>query len=173
MLKKFSPDKMLTSPFGITADQLRKMGKTTVLTDLDNTLLAWDQLDATDEISNWFRLLEEEGIKVMIVSNNNEERVKRVAIATKIPYLAKAKKPLATAFQQALADLGSTPEETVMIGDQIMTDIFGGNRQRLTTIFVRPVKDTDGFATKFNRFMERIILKKLAKKSESKWEDSL
>lgn len=66
VLKQFSPDKMLNTPFGITAAQLRKMGKTTILTDLDNTLLAWDQLDATDEVINWFTILKEEGIKVMI-----------------------------------------------------------------------------------------------------------
>lgn len=164
---------MLTTPFGITADQLRKMGKTTVLTDLDNTLLAWDQLDATDEIYNWFRVLEEAGIKVMIVSNNNEERVKRVAVATKNSILGESEKAIGSLIPKSARGSCSTPEETVMIGDQIMTDIFGGNRQKLTTIFVRPVKDTDGFATKFNRFMERIILKQLAKKSELKWEDSL
>ncbi|WP_239254019.1 YqeG family HAD IIIA-type phosphatase [Listeria ilorinensis] len=173
MLKQFSPDKMLQTPFGITAEHLRKLGKTTVLTDLDNTLIAWDQLDATDEIINWFTLLEEEGIKVMILSNNSEERVARVAKVTNIPYLAKARKPLAKNFHKAMERLDSTPEETVMIGDQIMTDIFGGNRQKLTTIFVRPVKETDGLATKFNRMMERIILKKLSKKKNMEWEESL
>ncbi|STY43294.1 HAD phosphatase, family IIIA [Listeria grayi] len=89
MLKQFSPDKMLKTPFGITAEHLREMGKTTILTDLDNTLLAWDQLDATDEVINWFTILEAEGIKVMILSNNNEMRVERVAKAARIPFWQK------------------------------------------------------------------------------------
>jgi HAD superfamily phosphatase (TIGR01668 family) len=173
VLKQFSPDRMLNSPFGITAEHVRSLGKTTILTDLDNTLLAWDEMDATHEIMNWFTLLEAEGIKVMILSNNSEERVNRVARATRIPYLAKAKKPLSKNFKKALRELDSAPEETIMIGDQIMTDILGGNRQKLMTIFVRPVKETDGLATKFNRFMERIILKRLAKKQKMEWEDSL
>lgn len=173
VLKQFSPDKMLNTPFGITAAQLRKMGKSTILTDLDNTLLAWDQLDATDEVINWFTILKEEGIKVMIFSNNNEERVARVAKAIDVPYLARAKKPLGANFRWALKEMDATPEETVMIGDQIMTDIFGGNRQKLTTIFVRPVKQTDGMATKLNRMMESVILKRLAKKNQIKWEESL
>lgn len=173
MLKQFSPDKMLKTPFGITAEHLREMGKTTILTDLDNTLLAWDQLDATDEVLNWFTILEAEGIKVMILSNNNEMRVERVAKAARIPFLAKAKKPLAGNFKKAMETLDATPEETVMIGDQIMTDIWGGNRQKLYTIFVKPVKETDGFITKFNRMMERMILKALRKKTNLKWEDSL
>lgn len=102
VLKQFSPDKMLNTPFGITAAQLRKMGKTTILTDLDNTLLAWDQLDATDEVINWFTILKEEGIKVMIFSNNNEERVARVAKAIDVPYLARAKKPLGANFRPGI-----------------------------------------------------------------------
>lgn len=173
LLKQFSPDKMLDSPFGIRAEHLKKMGKTTILTDLDNTLLAWDEMDATHEIINWFTLLEASGIKVMILSNNSVDRVERVAKSTRIPFLAKARKPLGKNFKKALKELDSTPEETIMIGDQIMTDIFGGNRQNLYTIFVRPVKETDGLATKFNRFMERIILKRLSKKQKMEWEDSL
>ncbi|MCB2642688.1 HAD hydrolase-like protein, partial [Listeria monocytogenes] len=70
-------------------------------------------------------------------------------------------------------EMDATPEETVMIGDQIMTDIFGGTRQQLTTIFVRPVKQTDGMATKLNRMMESVILKRLAKKNQIKGEESL
>lgn len=71
-----------------------------------------------------------------------------MAKAIDVPYLARAKKPLGANFRWALKEMDATPEETVMIGDQIMTDIFGGNRQKLTTIFVRPVKQTDGMATK-------------------------
>ncbi|STY43293.1 pyrophosphatase PpaX [Listeria grayi] len=78
--------------------------------------------------------------------------------------MAKAKKPLAGNFKKAMEALDATPEETIMIGDQIMTDIWGGNRQQLYTIFVKPVKETDGFITKFNRMMERMILKSLRKK---------
>lgn len=173
MLKQFSPDKLLKTPFGITAEHLREMGKTTILTDLDNTLLAWDQLDATEEVINWFTILEAEGIKVMIVSNNNEMRVARVARAVRIPHLARAHKPLAGNFKKAMRELDASPEETVMIGDQIMTDIWGGNRQGLYTIFVKPVKETDGFITKFNRMIERLILKSLRKKTKLEWEDSL
>ncbi|WP_163653007.1 YqeG family HAD IIIA-type phosphatase [Listeria sp. PSOL-1] len=173
MLKQFSPDKMLLTPFGITAEHLRDLGKKAVLTDLDNTLLAWDELDATDEIINWFTLLEEEGIKVMLLSNNSVERVERIARRADIPFIARAKKPLAKNFQKALAELDVKPEETVMIGDQIMTDILGGNRQKLMTIFVRPVKETDGLATKFNRLMERFILKQLSKQQKLEWEESL
>ncbi|MCH3081405.1 HAD-IIIA family hydrolase, partial [Listeria monocytogenes] len=76
-----------------------------------------------------FTILKEEGIKVMIFSNNNEDRVARVAKAIDVPYLARAKTPLGANFRWALKEMDATPEEPVMIGDQIMTDIFGGTRQ--------------------------------------------
>lgn len=50
------------------------------------------------------------------------------------------------------------PEETIVIGDQMLTDVFGGNRNGLYTIMVVPVKRTDGFITKFNRIIERRLL---------------
>ena len=85
------PKEFVTSVFEITADKLKSLGIKGIITDLDNTLIEWNRHDATDEIANWLKAMEDEGIKVIIASNNNEERVKRFAEPLGIPYIFKAK----------------------------------------------------------------------------------
>jgi HAD superfamily phosphatase (TIGR01668 family) len=75
------------------------------------------------------------------------------------------------AFRKALKLMNVSREQVVVIGDQMMTDIFGGNLNKLHTILVLPVAQSDGFFTRFNRLMERRIMKKLKEKGQLTWEE--
>ena len=76
------------------------------------------------------------------------------------------------AFKKAIQRMELQPSETVVIGDQMMTDVFGGNNRGLYTIMVVPVKQTDGWITKLNRMIERRLLNHFRRKGYIKWEES-
>ncbi|MGL4521836.1 MAG: YqeG family HAD IIIA-type phosphatase [Bacilli bacterium] len=168
VLKVFLPNLCVENVTDITVDYLKANGIKTVITDLDNTLIAWDKPHATDELIAWFSALEEAGFSLIIVSNNNEERVRVFAEPHNIPFIHKARKPLATAYRKAIQQMGVEENEVVMVGDQLLTDIFGANRLGIHSILVKPVVQTDGIPTRVNRFFERRILRKLKKQGHLK-----
>ncbi|QPC48410.1 YqeG family HAD IIIA-type phosphatase [Mangrovibacillus cuniculi] len=164
VLKQFLPNEFVKSIFEITPESLKSKGKTAIITDLDNTLVEWDRPLATPMLIQWFEDMQRAGISITIVSNNAEKRVKDFSDPLGIPFIHQARKPLNISFRRAVKALDKPKEEIVMIGDQLMTDVLGGNRAGLYTILVVPVASTDGFVTKFNRRMERVILAQLRRK---------
>ncbi|PLT34625.1 YqeG family HAD IIIA-type phosphatase [Bacillus sp. V5-8f] len=171
MLKKFLPSEHVKSIFDITPENLKKKGIKGIITDLDNTLVEWDRPNATPQLIKWFDNMRDHGILVTIVSNNNEQRVTIFSDPLKIPFIFQARKPMGKAFRKAIRNMGLKREETVVIGDQLLTDVFGGNRNGFHTILVVPVARTDGFITKFNRMVERRILTFFKQKGMLEWED--
>lgn len=171
MLKQFLPNQHVKSIFEIEPEQLKEKGIKGIITDLDNTLVEWDRPRATPRVVEWFEKMKRHNIKITIVSNNAQERVKAFSEPLEIPFLYRAKKPLSYAFLQAAKQMGLKKEETVVIGDQLLTDIFGGNRSGFKTILVVPVSQTDGLATKFNRFVERRLMNWFRKKGMLQWEE--
>ncbi len=165
------PDAYVNSVYEITPERLHELGIQGIITDLDNTLVEWDRADATEEIIAWFAQLQDAGIHVIIVSNNNEERVKHFATPLGIPYIHRAKKPLGSAYYAGLLKLRLRRDKVAMVGDQLLTDIFGGKRQKLYTFLVRPVAESDGVVTLFNRFIERRIFNDLKRKGITTWEE--
>lgn len=157
-LKKLMPSQFAESIHHIDIDQLKKNKIRAVITDLDNTLVEWDRPVATPEVENWIRRLLDAGIQVTVVSNNNRERVERFCAPLRVGFICAARKPANKAFLQAIRQMKVTVAETVVIGDQLFTDVLGGNRLGFHTILVVPVAQTDGFWTRFNRRMERIAL---------------
>lgn len=164
MLKKFLPNQHVKSIFQITPELLKEKGIKGIITDLDNTLVEWDRPTATPKLMTWFEEMNKANIQITIVSNNNQERVQAFSDPLSLPFIFRARKPLAKAFKKAVADMGLKREETVVIGDQLLTDVLGGNRSGFHTILVVPVASTDGFWTRFNRLIERRILNWFRKK---------
>lgn len=171
MLQQFLPNEHVKSIFDITPKSLKDNGIKGIITDLDNTLVEWDRPSAPTRLIEWFNEMKKHQIRVMIVSNNNEQRVKAFAAPLKIPYIFRARKPLTRAFNKALIEMGLEKDEAVVIGDQLMTDVLGGNRGGFHTILVVPVAQSDGFFTKFNRLAERRILNWFRRKGMLQWED--
>ena len=164
MLTNFVPSQFVKTIFHITPEELKEKGIRGIITDLDNTLVEWDRPDATPQLVKWFAEMQQAGIQVTIVSNNNEMRVKSFANPMQIPFIYKARKPFRQAFRRALALMALQPNEVVVIGDQLLTDVLGGNRLNLHTILVIPVAKSDGFFTRFNRLVERRIFSYLKRK---------
>ncbi|MFT8322367.1 MAG: YqeG family HAD IIIA-type phosphatase [Bacillus sp. (in: firmicutes)] len=171
MLNHFLPDQHVKSISEITPDLLKEKGIKGIITDLDNTLVEWDRPLATPKIMEWFAEMKRNKIKVTIVSNNKEGRVKAFSDPLNIPFIFKARKPMGRAFRKAILQMGIKKEEAVVIGDQLLTDVLGGNRNGFHTILVVPVAQTDGFMTKINRRIERRILNWFRKKGKITWED--
>ncbi|RFU66177.1 YqeG family HAD IIIA-type phosphatase [Bacillus sp. V59.32b] len=171
MLKIFLPSEHVKSIFDITPESLKAKGVKGIITDLDNTLVEWDRPTATPKLIQWFDNMRDHGILVTIVSNNNENRVRSFSDPLQIPFIFQARKPMGKAFRKAIKNMGLKREETVVIGDQLLTDVLGGNRNGFHTILVVPVARTDGFITRFNRNIERRILTFFKRKGMLEWED--
>lgn len=171
MLKKFLPDEHVKSIFDITPEKLNKMGIKGVITDLDNTLVEWDRSEATPELMQWIEQMREQGIFITVVSNNNEQRVRQFSDPVKLPFIYKARKPMVKSFRKAMQDMKLQKDEIVIVGDQILTDVLGGNRHGVHTILVVPIARNDGWYTKVNRKMEQYLLAWMKRKGMIYWEE--
>jgi HAD superfamily phosphatase (TIGR01668 family) len=160
MLKIFQPKLAVDSIFHIDLAGLKKKGIKYLLIDLDNTITEWNNHHLPDRAIEWFRNLNDFGIKACLVSNNSADKVSQVARSLGIPSVGKAQKPRRRAFRKAMELLGARGENTAMVGDQIFTDVLGGNRLGLFTILVMPVSTKEFIGTKFARLLERLILQR-------------
>ncbi|RNC29305.1 MAG: hypothetical protein AWM53_00658 [Candidatus Dichloromethanomonas elyunquensis] len=132
-----------------------------LLLDLDNTVAPWNDKSLTREVKDWFDRIKAAGIKACIVSNNRlPDRVSAVADVLGILYVYKAAKPRKKAFYLGLETLGLKNSEVAVIGDQLFTDVFGGNRLGLMTILVSPIDEKEFAGTKILRLMERMVGRK-------------
>lgn len=158
MLRLLYPDRHLDSIFDLNPDFLLKMGIRGLITDMDNTLVPWNDRNLTSRLERWIALFRARGIKFFIISNNSRERGGQIAEELGIPALWYAAKPGKKAFRKALQVMQLPPEEVAVIGDQVFTDILGGNRLGLYTILVTPISRKEFFWTKLMRALERVVL---------------
>lgn len=164
MLKLLCPNAYVKSILELDLDFLKQKGILLLLFDLDNTLVEWDKDVLEPQIEKWFQIAKKKGFQLCILSNNNRERVETISTILDVPFIHKAIKPRKKAFLQAMKDFSSSCERTAVIGDQIFTDVLGGNRLGLYTILVTPLTKADFWGTKIiNRNLEKIVLKKLNK----------
>ncbi|CAI8773513.1 MULTISPECIES: YqeG family HAD IIIA-type phosphatase [Bacillus] len=170
-MKLFLPNEYVKNVYHVQPEDLKKRGIKGIITDLDNTLIEWDRPNATPKLEQWFLNMKEQGIQVTVVSNNNEQRVKDFADPLGIPFIHSARKPFVRAFKRAIQEMNLKADEVVVIGDQLLTDVLGGNRVGLYTILVVPVAQTDGLVTRFNRKIERRIMSNMKKKGLINWEE--
>ncbi|WP_080874678.1 YqeG family HAD IIIA-type phosphatase [Oceanobacillus timonensis] len=161
MFSKFLPDEQIDQIFDLKPEKLKDQGIKGIITDLDNTLVAWDVKDATPDVIAWFKIMEENDIKVTIISNNNQERVTVFSEPLGTPFVFSAKKPLGRAFKTVAKQMELEKEEILVVGDQLLTDVLGGNIAGFYTVLVVPVVQTDDKKTKINRLIERKILKRM------------
>lgn len=149
------PTWLVQAVYGLTPAHLQQQGIKAVLCDLDNTLIAWNNPDGTKQLHDWLNEMQQAGLIVMVVSNNNHERVKRALAKLELPFVARALKPLPIGINRAIKQLGLRRSEVVMVGDQLLTDVLAGNVARIKTILVKPLVETDAWNTRITRFFER------------------
>lgn len=174
MIKWFKPTWMVESIYSITPAQLEKNNIKAVLTDLDNTLIAWNNPEATEESILWIENMKKADIPVIILSNNSDQRVKVVADHLGLDYIPRSLKPSRRGLRKAQEKLGLPKEQILMVGDQIMTDVLASNRFGVRNVLVKPILASDAWNTKFNRFIELKVMNALIQSDPNmKWGDSL
>ena len=124
----------------VTVEDLCRLGVRGVLLDVDNTLTTHDAPDLTDEVKSWLSTMQAEGFLLMVVSNNQPERVAPFAEKIGLPFTAHARKPLPSGYRLAAKTLGIPVKECVAIGDQIFTDIMGANLSGMKSILLEPIQ---------------------------------
>lgn len=165
MFEMLMPKLRVNTVFDIDLEDLYAKGYRGIITDLDNTLVGAKAPLAYPELIAWFELVKKTGFQLIIVSNNRLERVSSFATPLDIQYVHEARKPSLKPFKKAMKMMGLSNTETIMVGDQMMTDVFGGNRLGLLTVLVLPISIQDeGWTTRINRRVERIALTNLRKK---------
>ena len=155
------PDIYCDDIYGITPEYIKGMGIEAVILDIDNTLVPYEIAEPTEEVRAWLNALTEAGIKVAFVSNNHAPRVDKFNESLGFPAFPDSGKPFKKACRKAMEVLGSKPETTAIIGDQVFTDVLAGRNAGLKAAFlVKPIKDKTNLFFKTKRLMEVPVLKK-------------
>lgn len=160
-LQILRPNEYRESIFSIDLDNLKVRGIRAIMLDLDNTLVRWNEPEPTAELVEWLARVAGKGIEACIVSNNRGARVRHFAERVGISFVPRAAKPSRRGFRSAMRQFGVEPHETAVVGDQIFTDILGGNRAGAYTILVVPLHPHEFVGTKVLRFVERRVLDRL------------
>lgn len=174
MLSMFKPTWMLESAYHLRAENVKARGYKAILTDLDNTLIAWNDKHLTERALVWIDGLQSNDIPVIVISNNTKNRVHLATQQLDSPVIASAKKPFKFGLKRALRLVGVPKSEVLLVGDQMITDVIGANRIGIDVALVKPLVQSDAWNTKLNRYIESKILNYLMKKNpEMKWSQSL
>ena len=158
MIKYLLPDEYYNSIYEIDIGRLKSKGIKAFICDIDNTLVTYDDPEPTNEVYKWLHKVKDSGFSVSFVSNNNLKRVERFNSRLKYFALHNSGKPSRKGLRAAIAAMGSRPENTALIGDQLFTDIFAGKRMELHCILVKPIKDKKTLLFAFKRLLERPFL---------------
>ena len=157
------PDAHLNNVREITTNFLQDNKINALILDVDNTLIDYDK-NLPEETIEWAKELKSNNIKLYILSNTNKkEKVKTVAEKLGIEYMYFAKKPLKSGFKKVQEKLKEPSQNIAVVGDQIFTDIVGGNRCKMFTILVEPIAEKDIWITMVKRPLENAIKKKYHK----------
>lgn len=173
MFESYRPTWQIEKITNLTVDDLEKNQIEAILTDLDNTIVAWNEPYGSVEVKEWLKQIQEAGIKVIIISNNNYDRVKIAADKLGLPFIAAAKKPFTKGIRQALVKYELNPQTTVMVGDQLMTDVKAASGVKIRSILVKPLIETDSWKTWFNRTREKYVKKVLNKRNPLVWKETI
>ncbi|WP_251547997.1 YqeG family HAD IIIA-type phosphatase [Limosilactobacillus caecicola] len=174
MIARFKPTWMVDTVYNISPKQLQAHGIKAVLSDLDNTLIAWNNPNGTPELREWMAELQAAGIPLIVVSNNSAKRVAKAVEHLNLPFVSRSLKPLSFGITTARRRLGLTKDEVVMVGDQLMTDMLAANTAGVRSILVKPLINSDKWDTQINRFFEKFVMKDLEKKyPEMTWQEDL
>jgi len=157
-LDAFRPDERVDSLAEIDLGELRVRGFDAIMLDLDNTLLPWKDSAVPEESRRWIESARAAGFRLCIVSNTHyPKRLERIAGDLSVPWVFGALKPRRHGFRKAAEIMGSSFETSVVVGDQLLTDVAGGNLAGMHTILVKPMHYREFIGTKLSRLIERVL----------------
>lgn len=157
LFQRFYPDACEDTVYEIDFESWYAAGYRGVMFDVDNTLVPHGA-DATPQSVAFFRQLHEMGYETCLISNNKEERVRRFADPVGSRYLFKAGKPSRTGYRRAMDLMGTTPENTLFVGDQLFTDVYGARRTGVYSILVKPIHPKEEIQIVLKRYLEKVVL---------------
>ncbi len=159
----FIPDIYQQSIYTIDYKKLHKNGIKCLLFDLDNTIAPYNTLEPDQKVKELFARLEND-FKIIIISNNNKNRLRPFKEKLNVDTAYSSKKPFKSKYKKILELYKFKVSEVACIGDQLLTDILGANRMGFTSILVNRIAKYETIFTRINRFFESFILKSLEQK---------
>jgi HAD superfamily phosphatase (TIGR01668 family) len=157
----FKPYAVFESVWDITPEFLKLNHIKTLLLDADNTLSVHRSQTPFEKVPEWISLMKKSGIKLIIVSNSEDERIKPFAEKLGLKYTASAAKPLPRGYIDAIKRFGLNKKHVAAVGDQIFTDILGANLFGIKSIFVFPKEPETSLPFRIKRAIEKPFLPKL------------
>lgn len=155
------PDYLLMSALDLTDDFLESHDIKGIIFDIDNTLVGYYTPDPTSAVLDLLSHLRERGIKMAIASNNSGARVRRFAAELGLDAYHRSAKPLPFRLRRIIKDFGLPAKQVALVGDQIFTDIWGGNWAGVQTVLVEPVESLEkSLFFRIKRALERPIIAK-------------
>ncbi|MBR6477997.1 MAG: HAD-IIIA family hydrolase [Lachnospiraceae bacterium] len=156
-LERFYPDHEVDSAYEIDYSALYQSGKRAIIYDVDNTLVPHGA-PADDRAKALFASLHEMGYHTLLLSNNKEPRVKSFSDEVGSTYIYKAGKPGLKGYLRAMEKLGSSPNTTLFVGDQLFTDVWGAKKAKIETFLVKPIHPKEEIQIVLKRRLEWIVL---------------
>lgn len=156
----FKPDVKLHGITDITVELLNKYNIKALLLDVDNTMSTHHGTILTDGLMEWIANMQQNNIKLMVLSNSKKKRIEPFAKRIGLPFISLGCKPLPTGYMRGVKALKEKRKSVAIVGDQIFTDVLGGNVVGVKTILLTPIKPEDGWSFKIRRKLEKKLYKK-------------
>ena len=166
MCFSFVPEYRFNTFDEVAAEFLTSIGVKGVLLDIDNTLEPYEHPVPGEHVLAWLSSLKAAGISTAIVSNNGSARVELFNKEIKMPAFSRAKKPFKKNLVRAMNMIGSEKSNTVLMGDQVFTDVWAAHNAGIRAILVPPIKDKRDIFTRFKRWLEKPVLKKYERRNK-------
>ncbi len=160
----FIPDMYQKSIYHINYDKLYEDGIRCLLFDLDNTMVPYGDLEPSSKLVDFVEELKDMGFRIIIFDDASKKRLLPFKNTLNVDCAYNAKKPNMDKFMKVIDNFKLDLPELAIIGDELRSDVFGGNRIGIKTILVNPISTSDSFKTKFYRRFERKIIAKLNKR---------
>lgn len=157
MLQGFYPDRYVNSTYEIDFEAFYQEGYRGIIFDIDNTLVPHG-MPADERAIALFARLKQTGYHVIMISNNKEPRVKMFCDAVDTPYIFKAGKPNPKNYKKACERMGTDETDTLFVGDQIFTDVWGANKAGIYSVLVKPIHPKEEIQIVLKRYLEKIVL---------------
>ena len=163
MFEKFYPKQSVNRIQDIDFETLKKNNIRGLILDIDNTLVPQHHKEADENAVKWLEKAKQAGLKTCIVSNASKKRVIKFNEKLKVFAIHRASKPGTKAFLKAMRLMSISSDQTAVIGDQIFTDIYGGNKAGMFTILVKPIDKRENLFIRLKRLPEKLVLNRYRK----------
>lgn len=156
-----NPDIRLDRITELSPEMLQKRGISALILDVDNTLSTHHGQQLTDGLTDWLELMRKSGVKMTVLSNSTDKRLKPFAEKIGLDYISMGLKPLPIGYMRALRRLGTKRAETAIIGDQLFTDVLGGKLSGVKTVLLTPILPETSLRFRLKRKLEKRLLAKM------------